>query len=90
MVHIYPTSWTLKTETIRNTAAITNFNISSWFASDAMLRSSVNMLAVEYFASSDIVNLCIDINVKRGISFQVLYVRTGNESKDTDRQMTYY
>lgn len=50
---------------VRGIAHRNNLVISEWFALSEPLRKDSNIIAVDYFASSDIVKTCISINRER-------------------------
>ncbi|XP_018496531.1 uncharacterized protein LOC100897356 [Galendromus occidentalis] len=50
---------------VRGIAHRDNFDISTWFRHDRDARTYSNFIAVDYFLSTDIVDLCKDINLER-------------------------
>lgn len=50
---------------VRGLAHRDNFHISTWFRRDRDARTYANFIALDYFGSSDIVDLCKDINLER-------------------------
>lgn len=42
-----------------------NFHLSTWFRHDRAARANANFIAFDFFASTDIVDLCQDINLER-------------------------
>ena len=64
---------------VRGLADVDNFEISSWYNEDSQLRKTVNILSVDYFASSDVVELCKSINLERASRKKILPSRTLRE-----------
>lgn len=50
---------------VRGMAHSHNLEVSDWYADDKEMRKDANIIAVDYFASSDIVDICLDINQER-------------------------
>ena len=51
---------------VRGLADQDNFRILSWYNEDAYLWDTVRILSMDYFASSNVVDLCRAINFERG------------------------
>ena len=58
---------------VRGLAHRDNFQITSWYAEDQEMRRRANIIAMDYFASSDVVDVCQSINLER--------VRSVNEAR---------